>query len=142
MGKWNTDSCFEFIFHHFLSPRPDHSKIGEGWCATKARSMRQFLSNEQQLCCTDDEGRPFGIAIQVEIPNRLKLLWTKATVVSVKEKTRLDLVRYVLRRRINEPLITCRNPIGCHQNQGAPLPWDKSGRNLFTDQMVTGIKVA
>ena len=55
-----------------------------------------------------------GIAIQVEIPNRLKLLWSKATVVSVKEKTRLDLVRYVLWRRSNKPLITCRNLIGCH----------------------------
>jgi len=30
MAKWNTDSYFEVIFHHFLSPRPDHSKIGEG----------------------------------------------------------------------------------------------------------------
>ena len=33
-----------------------------------------------------DEGGPFGIAIQVEVPNHLKLLWPKAMVVSVKEK--------------------------------------------------------
>jgi len=51
------------------------------------------LSLELQLCCTEDEGRPLGIAIQVEIPNHLKLLWSKATVVSVKEKARLDFVR-------------------------------------------------
>jgi len=54
---------------------------------------RQKPSREKQLCCTEDEGRPPGIAIQVEIPNHLKLLWSKAMVVSVKEKARLDLVR-------------------------------------------------
>jgi len=48
------------------------------------------------------EGRPLGIAIQVEIPNHLKLLWSKATVVSVKEKARPDLVRWVLWRRTQE----------------------------------------
>jgi len=31
--------------------------------------------------------------MQVEASNHLKLLWSKATVVSVKEKARLDLVR-------------------------------------------------
>jgi len=36
--------------------------------------MRQELSHEQQLCCTDDEGGSLGIAMQVEIPNHLKLL--------------------------------------------------------------------
>lgn len=52
-----------------------------------------------QLCCTEDEGRPLEAAMQVEASNHLKLLWTKAMVVSVKEKARPDLVRYVLRRR-------------------------------------------
>ena len=61
--------------------------------------LRQVPSHELQLCYIEDEGRPFGIAIQVEIPNHLKLLWSKATVVSVKEKAKLDLVRYVLWRR-------------------------------------------
>jgi hypothetical protein len=46
-----------------------------------------------QLCCTRDEGRPFGAAIQVEASNHLKLLWSKAMVVSVKEKVRRDLIR-------------------------------------------------
>ncbi len=35
-----------------------------------------------------DEGRSFGVAIQVEASNHLKLLWTKAMVVSVKEKAK------------------------------------------------------
>src|SRR5665648_848528 len=45
-------------------------------------------------CCIRDEGRPLGTAMQVEVSNHLKLLWTKAMVVSVKEKARQDLVRY------------------------------------------------
>ena len=37
--------------------------------------------------------------MQVEAPNHLKLLRTKSVVVSVKEKARQDLVRYVPWRR-------------------------------------------
>src|SRR5665648_221431 len=44
-------------------------------------------------CCIRDEGRPLGTAMQVEVSNHLKLLWTKAMVVSVKEKARQDLGR-------------------------------------------------
>jgi len=39
--------------------------------------------------CTEDEGRPLGAAMQVEASNHLKLLWSKAMVVSVKEKVLL-----------------------------------------------------
>lgn len=46
-----------------------------------------------QPCCTEDEGRPLEAAIQVEASNHLKLLWSKAMVVSVKEKARQDFVR-------------------------------------------------
>ena len=46
-----------------------------------------------QLCCTKDEGGPLGTVMQVEVSNHLKLLWTKAMVVSVKEKAGQDLVR-------------------------------------------------
>ena len=38
--------------------------------------------------CTRDEGRPLGAALQEEASNHLKLLWSKAMVVSVKEKAR------------------------------------------------------
>jgi hypothetical protein len=47
----------------------------------------------EELCYAEDEGRPLGAAIQVEASNHLKLLWSKAMVVSVKEKARLNLVR-------------------------------------------------
>ena len=40
----------------------------------------------EKLCYTEDEGRPLGAAMQVEASNHLKLLWSKAMVVSVKEK--------------------------------------------------------
>ena len=33
-----------------------------------------------------DGGRSSGAVIQVKVPNRLKLLWSKAMVVSVEEK--------------------------------------------------------
>lgn len=55
--------------------------------------MRQELSLELALCCIRDEGGPLGAAMQAEASNHLKLLCTKAMVVSVKEKARQDLVR-------------------------------------------------
>ncbi len=36
--------------------------------------------------CTEDEGRPLGAGLQEQASNRLKLLWSKAMVVSVEEK--------------------------------------------------------
>ena len=36
--------------------------------------------------CTEDEGRPFGVALQGEAPNRHERLGSKALVVSVMEK--------------------------------------------------------
>jgi hypothetical protein len=41
----------------------------------------------------EDEGRSLGAAMQVEASNHLKLLWTKAMVVSVKEKVRQERIR-------------------------------------------------
>ena len=70
---------------------------------------RQELSLEYALCCIRDEGRPLGAAIQVEAPNHRKLLWSKAMVVSVTEKAKLDFVRCVpMETNNSEPLITCR----------------------------------
>jgi hypothetical protein len=46
-----------------------------------------------QLCCAEDEGRPLGAVIQVKASNHLKLLWSKAMVVSVKEKVPRDGIR-------------------------------------------------
>jgi hypothetical protein len=43
---------------------------------------------------------PLEAAMQVEASNRLMLLWSKAMVVSDKEKAKQDFVRYVPWRRI------------------------------------------
>ena len=51
------------------------------------------VTHSVQPCCTGDEGWPLGAAIQVEASNHLKLLWSKAMVVSVKEKAGQDSVR-------------------------------------------------
>ena len=39
--------------------------------------------------CAEDEGGPLGVGLQELISNHLKLLWSKAMVVSVQEKSRL-----------------------------------------------------
>jgi hypothetical protein len=54
---------------------------------------RPLWSPDTVPCCTGDEGRPHGAAMQVEAPNHLKLLWSKAMVVSVKEKVPHDGIR-------------------------------------------------
>jgi hypothetical protein len=36
--------------------------------------------------CLTDEGRPLGIGLQEQIPNRLWRLWTKSKVVNAKGK--------------------------------------------------------
>ena len=38
--------------------------------------------------CAEDEGGPLGAGLQEQASNHLKLLWSKAMVVSVEEKSR------------------------------------------------------
>ena len=54
---------------------------------------RPLRSPDIVPCCTGDEGRPLGAVRQVKALNHLKLLWSKAMVVSVKEKAEQDFVR-------------------------------------------------
>ena len=42
--------------------------------------------------CTEDEGGPFGVGLQEQISNHLKLQGLRALVVSVKEKSRHRIV--------------------------------------------------
>lgn len=81
--------------------------------------------------------------MQVEASNHRKLLWSKAMVVSVTEKARLDLVRCVpMETNTSEPLITCRKRRNVIKTERWSLARDKSGGNLFTVQAVTGMKAA
>jgi len=54
-------------------------------CVPRKRTHAAVLSISV-LCCIEDEGGPLGLVIQVMIPNHHKLLWSKATVVSVMVK--------------------------------------------------------
>ena len=45
-----------------------------------------FLSVSAPRGCTRDEGRPLGAGLQEQASNHLKLLWSNARVVSIKEK--------------------------------------------------------
>ena len=57
-------------------------KIWQG----KSGSLRHEHYGYVVRCCKRDEGRPFAVGLQGQAANHLKLLWSKATVVSVEEK--------------------------------------------------------
>jgi hypothetical protein len=48
--------------------------------------------------CAKDEGRPLGAGLQEQASNHLKLLWPKAMVVSVEEKSRHRIVAGMTQR--------------------------------------------
>ena len=56
---------------------------------SRASSVHTALRN-----CTGDEGRSFEFDNQVLISSHRKLLWSKATVVNVAEKSEQDFDRY------------------------------------------------
>src|SRR3984893_10109693 len=66
-------------------PSPNDRK---GSCVTSALSRVLVALN-----CTRDEGGPFEFGNQVLISSHRKLLWSKAMVVSVAEKSGHDPVR-------------------------------------------------
>jgi hypothetical protein len=60
-------------------------------------------------CFTEDEGRPLGTGLQEQVPNHLKLRWSRARVVSVEEKAELRLCQVrVKKTNASEPLMKCR----------------------------------
>lgn len=79
----------------------------------------------------------------MEASNHRKLLWSKAMVVSVTEKAKLDFVRCVpMETNTSEPLIRCRKRRDVIKTGRESLARDKSGGNLFTVQMVAGMEAA
>jgi hypothetical protein len=48
--------------------------------------IQYFNSKVRHEAAQGDEGRPLGAGLQEQASNRLKLLWSRARVVSVKEK--------------------------------------------------------
>ena len=56
-------------------------------CARRARFDIDGMRN-----CARDEGRPLGAGLQERASNHLKLLWSRARVVSVREKSWLRIM--------------------------------------------------
>jgi transposase len=60
---------------------------GKNHQAYRALRMRPSKIRRKQ-CFTEDEGRPLGTGLQEQVPNHLKLRWSRARVVSVEAKGR------------------------------------------------------
>jgi hypothetical protein len=93
--------------------------------------------------CTRDEGRPLEVGLQEQASNHLKLLWSKAMVVSVKEKARHKTVSGVdqgaERKRTTDEVSKFK---GWRQNWWLSLHQDKSRGCLLTAWAASGMKVA
>ena len=83
--------------------------------------------------CTRDEGGPLGAGLQEQASNHLKLLRSKALVVSVEEKAWQGLCQVGIKEMSeSEPLMRCRNiRDGVKTGVLAGLQ-DKFRGNLFT----------
>jgi len=69
-------------------------EAAESGLVSRASPVHTALRN-----CTGDEGRSFEFDNQVLISSRRKLLWSKAMVVNVAEKSGHDPVRHGRERR-------------------------------------------
>ena len=54
----------------------------------------------RQAMCARDEGRSLAAGLRRQAANHRKRLWSRAMVVSVMEKAKLDFVRYETERRM------------------------------------------
>ena len=64
-------------------PRFSRQALKSGYgCVSRVSPVQTAVCN-----CTRDEGGPFGFGSQELIPSYRKLLWSKAMVVSVAEKS-------------------------------------------------------
>jgi hypothetical protein len=93
--------------------------------------------------CIIDEGTPLDIALQEGVSNRLKPLCLRGMVVSVEETAFVKCQVWDKETSASEPLMRCRKPFPDVVKTGdQAVPRDQSRRNLPTDLMATGIKVA
>lgn len=88
-----------------------------------------------------DEGRPFGIGLQKQIPNHLVRLWSKALVVSNKEKSSQRRQVWIKEANESEPLMNALKEICDAKTKAGRLSWDKFDGYLLTGQTVSGVKV-
>ena len=91
---------------------------------------------------TKDDGRPFAAGLQGQAANHLKLLGSKALVVSVEEKAPRRCQVWTTKMSASEPRRTCRNVKDDIKTRGASHSWEELGRYLLTGRVVSGIHVA
>ncbi len=88
-------------------------------CATKARKEEWRVCSSvpfESCAARRDEGRPLGVGLQKQVPNRLKLRQLSTGVVSVKEKAWKPCQVWVREMNTSEPLMRCRNGQSRRQN--------------------------
>ena len=88
-------------------------------------------------------GWSLGVGLQEQAPNRLKLRWLRARVVSVREKAwqRLCQVR-IKETSTSEPLMRCRKSSDGVETGGFLYPRISLWGGLLTARAASGIKVA
>lgn len=93
-------------------------------------------------CCKRDGGRPSEIGMQVRVSNRLKLLWTKAMVVSGEEKASRRCQVWIPKVSGERTNARIENFSGGVNIGVATLPQDQSRGNLPTGSMAPGVQLA
>jgi hypothetical protein len=144
---FNTDQGSQFTSQAFTGRLEEAgvaiSMDGRGGALDNSVPRRHEKEETLEVpCCTRDEGGPLGTGVQAQVPNHLKLRWSKARVVSVQEKARRTRQVRVKETSASEPLMTCRKRKDGVKTGWASLTQDKPGGNLFTGQAASGIKVA
>ena len=82
--------------------------------------------------CLIDEGRPLGTGWQEQVPNHLRRLWSRALVVSQKEKAWKEPGQVTGKKRTaREPLMTCRKRRDDVKTAGVSLTQDKPRRTCL-----------
>jgi hypothetical protein len=109
---------------------------------TRVRHERAFRKLDVR-CCTRDEGRPLGVGVQAQAPNRLKPQGLRVSVVSVEEKAGQGAGQVrPTETSGSEPLRTCRKYIGDVKTRGVALPWEQCGGHLCTAPTASGLEAA
>jgi hypothetical protein len=119
-----------------LGPYEVTALIGEG-------GMLRHEHSKTVRNCTKDEGRPFGAALQGEAPNHLKLLGSKAPVVSVEEKAHTMCQVGIRKMSASEPRPTRRNFARVASKPGSHAgPGMSSEDSCLPVRAVSGVHVA
>lgn len=86
---------------------------------------------------------PSAIAVQAEVANRPHGALVKSQGAKRCGKRRAKARQMSIDKTSeSEPSTTCRKLMNESKTRAEAVRWDKSGGNLFTDQALSGIKVA